>query len=47
MMNLIKVLGLEDAGDVQVFGRIGKPGGKSRPIRVKLRNWENKLSVLL
>jgi len=46
-MDLMKVLGLEDAGEVQVLGRIGKAGGKPRPIRVKLGNWENRRSVLL
>jgi len=26
-MDLMKVLGLDDAGEVQVLGRIGKAGG--------------------
>jgi len=40
-------LGLEDAGDVQVLGRIGKAGGKPRPIRVNLGNCENRRRLLL
>jgi len=43
-----QVLGYVDGKEeVLNIGIVGKPGGKSRPIRVKLRNWENKLSVLL
>jgi len=38
VMEFMKVLGIEDAGEVQVLGRIGKAGGKPRPIRVKLGN---------
>jgi len=37
----------KDAGEVQILGRIGKVGGKPRPIRVKLGNWENRRRVLL
>jgi len=47
VMDLMKVLGLEDAGEVQVLGRIGKAGGKPRPIRVMLGNWENRRRLLL
>jgi len=47
LMELMKVLGLEDEGVVQVLGRIGKAGGKPRPIRVKLGNWESRRRVLL
>jgi len=47
VMDLMKVLGLEDAGEVQVLGRIGKAGGKPRPIGIKLGNWENRRRVLL
>jgi len=36
VIDLMKVLGLKDAGEVQVLGRIGKAGGTPRPIRVKL-----------
>jgi len=32
MINLMKVLGLEDAREVQVLGRISKAGGKPRPM---------------
>jgi len=46
-MDLMKVLGLEDAVEVQVLGRIGRAGGKPRPIRVKLANCENRRRVLL
>jgi len=35
-MDLMKVLRLEDAGGLQVLGRIVKAGGKPRPVRVKL-----------
>jgi len=47
VMDLMKVLGLEDAGEVQVLGRIGKAGGKPRRIRVKLWNWKNRCRVFL
>jgi len=42
MMELMKVLGLEDPVEIKVLGRIGKAGSKPRPIRVKLENWENR-----
>ena len=47
VMELMKVLGLEDADEVQVMGRIGKVGVKPRLIRIKLVNWENRRKVML
>jgi len=45
VMDLMKVLGLEDEGEVQVLGSIGKASGMPRPIRVKLGNMENRRRV--
>jgi len=45
VMDLMKEL--EDAEEVQVFGRIGKAAGKPRSICVKMGNWENRHRVLL
>jgi len=47
VMDLMKVLGLETSGEVQILGRIGRAGENPRPIWIKLGNWENRRRVLL
>jgi len=46
-MDLMKVLGHKDAGQVQVLGRIGRAGEKPRPTRVNFGNLETRRRVLL